>query len=112
MTYGVPMGAYNNFGTGGAGSHNFGRKKREAEPQYNNFGTGGAGSFNYGVPMTMPMAVPTVPMTYGVPMGTYNNWGTGGAGSHNFGRKKREAEPQYNNFGTGGAGSFNYGVPM
>ena len=43
------MGLYNNYGTGGAGSYNFGRKKREA--QFNNFGSGGAGSYNYDMPM-------------------------------------------------------------
>merc|ERR1719245_1575224 len=41
---------YNNYGYGGAGSFNFGRKKREAN-QFNNYGSGGANNYNYGTPM-------------------------------------------------------------
>ena len=58
-------GLYNNFGSGGAGSHNFGRKKRSPQT-YRNYGSGGAGSTNY---------------NYG---SSFNNWGSGGAGSRNF----------------------------
>ena len=56
---------FNNFGQGGAGSFNSGRKKRSPQT-YVNYGTGGSGSTNY---------------NYGQ---TYNNWGSGGAGSRNF----------------------------
>ena len=105
---GSPMGLYNNYGSGGAGSHNYpGRKKREA--QYNNFGSGGAGSYNFGMPMG-GMSGPPMGGMSSPPMGgmagmpsppifaptlggmNYNNFGQGGAGSHNLG--KREAEPQ------------------
>ena len=54
------MGLYNNYGTGGAGSYNFGRKKREA--QFNNFGSGGAGSYNYGMPMGGMTGMPSPPI--------------------------------------------------
>ena len=82
------MATYNNYGSGGAGSYNFGRKKREA--QY------GSGAVNYG-------------NNYGHMYGrkkreaqTYINHGSGGSGSTNY-----NYGTSYNNFGSGGAGSSN-----
>merc|ERR1719245_1952591 len=90
MGQGMPMGGpmYNNYGSGGAGSHNLGKREAEPQGQYNNFGSGGAGSYNYG---SMPMTGMTgMPMGTGMPTGgLYNNYGAGGAGSYNYGRKKR-----------------------
>ena len=104
---GAPMGTYNNYGSGGAGSYNYGRKKREAQSppifapslggmNYNNFGQGGAGSYNYGMPMAGVPSIPSRPVFAPSLGGTnYNNFGQGGAGSHNLGKR----EVQYNNFG-------------
>ena len=65
----MPGATYNNYGSGGAGSYNFGRKKREAQT-YNNYGSGGAGSYNFGRKKREAQ--------------TYTNHGSGGIGSTNF----------------------------
>ena len=69
LMLGAPMGTYNNYGTGGAGSYNFGNaaQPQPVQPQpvkpqpaqtaqYNNHGSGGAGSSN--MPARRKRAVP------------------------------------------------------
>ena len=82
---------FTNYGSGGAGSYNFGRKKRKAQ--------WGSGAVNYG-------------NNFGYMYGrkkreaqTYMNYGSGGAGSTNY-----NYGSSYNNFGSGGAGSSNSNI--
>ena len=121
---GAPKGGtYNSYGSGGAGSYNYGRKKRDAQfppifapslggMNFNNFGQGGAGSNNYGTP-SMPMggmpSMPSRPIFAPSLGGTnFNNFGQGGAGSHNLDKR----ETRYIKFGSEGAGHSNFDMPM
>ena len=121
-----PMATYNNYGSGGAGSYNFGRKRREAQ--------WGSGAVNYGSnfghmygrkkreAQTTDEQIGESSSTSSSDGATYNNYGSGGIGSINFYYDENDntwkANPSslptsnspktFNNNASGGAGSYNF----
>ena len=95
----APMGTYNNYGSGCAGSYNYGVHRAAQPPppsqpqpaQYNNHGTEGAGCYNFGNVAQPTQSQPAKPQPS--QPAQYNNHGSEGAGSYNMPVRQKRVAP-------------------